>query len=269
MYPKYNRKSLAEYIKSAMGLEVSFYQTGNYWSVDIKPPIAPYGRTLSYSTESPRLNPVGGRDWWVKSIKTALATYEPDISEYVRGHEIKMWAEKPMLAELYGLPKHETEECEMSTQTETNTEEKPALTRYKFRVVETFEIYVDAADEEAAKAFIEEGVPQMQHAAFQCHDREYTVKECDPLEEDKSCGKEYRTVAEAQRGRQLNRLKYFIRKRKQYEYKGRVIPKYWKQHQYWDARLTKGANRFARDYGYLPSVISDHLRETTDFCWGY
>jgi hypothetical protein len=263
------RRYLAESMNVYFGFNFEFYKSGQYWCYHISEiPRFPF-QQYSFQTNLTTLN-YKNKDNWVRIILSAL---EDETTRYlldeVRKHHAKMWAESPMKARVHDIPKPETEECEMSTQTETKTEGKPALNRYRLRVVEAFEIYVDAADEEAAKAFIEEGVPQMQHAAFQCHDREYTVKECEPMEEDKSCRKLYATVSERKRAQLLETLKYFVRKRKQYEYKGQVIPKYWKQFQYWDARLTKGANRFARDYGYLPSVISDHLRETTDFCWDY
>ena len=249
------RNDLAYYLGQRFGMGFKFYKEREYfWCFDIEPPT---GQTLSFITDFTVLN-YKKKSLWVERVFEVLKEHAPHLLAHVKQYEAESWERRPVAAEIYGIPK--PEECEMSTQTETKTEGKPALNRYKFRVVETFEIYVDAADEEAAKAFIEEGVPQMQHAAFQCHDREYTVKECKPLEEDKSCGKLYATEAEARRARHLDSLKYFVRKRKQYEHKGQVIPKYWKQFQYWDARLTKGANRFARDYGYLPSFISDHLR---------
>jgi len=268
---RYSRKSLAEYINGAIGLEVSFYQYANYWSVDIKSPFS--SSKLRLSTKSTTLNPAEGRAWWVKSIKTTLASYDPEALKYVRDYEVEMWAKFPQTAAVFNIPKPETEECEMSTQTETKTEGKPALNRYRFKVVETFEIYVDAADEEAAKAFIEEGVPQMQHAAFQCHERVYTVKACEPLVEDKSCEKPCRDPEPALT-RDLRVLKYVLTKRNLYMSNGYVLPRYRKQYEYWQACLRRRVAKFQTDFGYVPKIVREQMQErgvrsACDSGWDY
>jgi hypothetical protein len=259
------RRYLAESMNVYFGFNFEFYKSGQYWCYHISEiPRFPF-QQYDFKTNLTTLN-YRNTDNWVRIILSALEDGTTCyLLDEVRKHHAKVWAESPMKARLHDIPKPETEECKVET---TQVQEaEPKLNRYRLRVVETFEIYVDAADEEAAKAFIEEGVPQMQHAAFQCHDREYTVKECEPLEEDKSCDKLCSTEVEARRVRLLDTLKHIVIKRNQYAHDGKMVPRYWKQYQYWDARLTKGANRFARDYGYLPSFISSELRETTDFCW--